>query len=230
MKSILTSVSFLLSLGVALAAPAPAPGFQETRSTSLVRRNYTDLYADQLVDGTACRDVTVIYARGTDQEGNIGEPTDVGPEFLDDLGVYVGINNLAAQGVNYSADVTGFEEGGDPTGSALMANLTNLAYEQCPDTLLVLSGYSQGGQLVHNAADLLSTEVTDFVAAVLIFGDPDDGEDVGDIPSSKVHVICHPLDGICKGTSIVTPAHLDYQEDSDAAAQWVAGELGYSVS
>lgn len=36
---------------------------------------------------------------------------------------------------------------------------------QCPDTKLVLGGYSQGGQLVHNAADLISSEVTDFVAA-----------------------------------------------------------------
>lgn len=39
------------------------------------------------------------------------------------------------------------------------------ASTQCPDTKLVLSGYSQGGQLVHNAADLISEEVTDFVSA-----------------------------------------------------------------
>lgn len=39
------------------------------------------------------------------------------------------------------------------------------ASTQCPDTQLVLSGYSQGGQLVHNAADLISSDVADFVAA-----------------------------------------------------------------
>lgn len=39
------------------------------------------------------------------------------------------------------------------------------ASTQCPDTKLLLSGYSQGGQLVHNAADLISAEVTDFVSA-----------------------------------------------------------------
>lgn len=39
------------------------------------------------------------------------------------------------------------------------------ASTQCPETQLVLSGYSQGAQLVHNAAELISTEVTDFVAA-----------------------------------------------------------------
>lgn len=62
-----------------------------------------------------------------------------------------------------------------------------------------------------------------------MFGDPDDGDAVGDIPASKVHTICHPLDGICLGTGIVTPAHLDYQEDSDTAAIWVADYLGYST-
>lgn len=119
MKFTITSLSVcLVGAGLAVAAP-----FEER---SLERRNYTELYADQLTDGTACRDVTVIYARGTDQEGNIGEPTDVGPEFLDDLGVYVGINNLAVAGVNYSASIDGFEEGGDPEGSQTMADLAAL--------------------------------------------------------------------------------------------------------
>lgn len=31
--------------------------------------------------------------------------------------------------------------------------------------MVVMSGYSQGGQLVHNAADVISTQVTDRVAA-----------------------------------------------------------------
>lgn len=62
---------------------------------------------------------------------------------------------------------------------------------------------------------------------MLIFGDPDKGQDVGDIPSSKVHVICHALDGICLGTGIPTAAHLNYQEDAPDAADWVATYLGY---
>lgn len=129
----LSSVLSLTS-GLALVTAAPSslstkPGHvapAERSSGVLAKRNYTTTYADQLVDGTACRDVTVIYARGTSQQGNIGEPTDVGPEFLDDLAALVGTNNLAAQGVNYTADVDGFEEGGDPVGSELMANLTTL--------------------------------------------------------------------------------------------------------
>lgn len=131
MKFLVSAVSFVLGAGLALAAPTS----DLLDERSLVRRNYTSIYSDQLTDGTACRAVTVIYARGTSQEGNIGEPTDVGPEFVNDLGVYVGINNLAVQGVNYSADVAGFEEGGDPVGSAVMANLTALV-----STCIILIG------------------------------------------------------------------------------------------
>lgn len=118
MKSVTTPLSFFLTLGVVVSSPL---GDFEERS--LVRRNYSTGYADQLTDGTACRSVTVLYARGTGQQGNIGVSTDVGPMFLDDLAAIVGTNNLAAQGVNYSASVDGFEEGGDPAGSALMADL-----------------------------------------------------------------------------------------------------------
>lgn len=64
---------------------------------------------------------------------------------------------------------------------------------------------------------------------VLMFGDPYDGDAVGSIPAAKVHTICHPLDGICLGLGIPTPAHLDYQDDADTAAIWVADYLGYST-
>jgi cutinase len=43
---------------------------------------------------------------------------------------------------------------------------------QCPSSKVVMSGYSQGGQLVHNAAVLLPAAVTGNVAAAVIFGDP----------------------------------------------------------
>lgn len=121
MKSFTSLLSLITSLTIVTAAPSYG-----SPNHGLAKRNYTTTYADQLTDGTACRDVTVIYARGTSQQGNIGEPTDVGPEFLDDLAAIIGTNILAAQGVNYSASVDGFEEGGDPEGSATMADLATL--------------------------------------------------------------------------------------------------------
>lgn len=41
-----------------------------------------------------------------------------------------------------------------------MADLVKRAMKQCPDTKVVMSGYSQGGQLVHNAAAMLESEVS----------------------------------------------------------------------
>lgn len=137
MKFFTSVVSLASGLALVQASPSARNSALAERSAGLAKRNYTTTYADQLVDGTACRDVTVIYARGTSQQGNIGEPTDVGPEFLDDLAALVGTNSLAAQGVNYSASVDGFEEGGDPAGSALMANLTALV---CFPSGMVSSG------------------------------------------------------------------------------------------
>jgi poly(3-hydroxyalkanoate) synthetase len=46
------------------------------------------------------------------------------------------------------------------------------AYALCPNTKLVASGYSQGGQLVHNAAELLPQNVAEWISSVVIFGDP----------------------------------------------------------
>jgi cutinase len=43
---------------------------------------------------------------------------------------------------------------------------------QCPDTKVIMAGYSQGGQLVHNAAKMLPASTSSKVAAAVIFGDP----------------------------------------------------------
>jgi cutinase len=52
--------------------------------------------------------------------------------------------------------VQGFLAGGDANGSKLMAQLVGQAATQCPNAKVVVSGYSQGGQLVHNAAKMLN--------------------------------------------------------------------------
>lgn len=101
--------------------------------------------------------MTVIFARGTTETGNVGTVT--GPPFFASLATAIGgADNLAVQGVDYSADIPGFLAGGDAKGSATMAGLVKQAMTQCPDTKVVMSGYSQGGQLVHNAAKMLDAE------------------------------------------------------------------------
>lgn len=46
------------------------------------------------------------------------------------------------------------------------------AKTKCPNTKLIASGYSQGGQIVHNAAALLPVATAQWISKVVIFGDP----------------------------------------------------------
>lgn len=101
-----------------------------------------DLSSDtenDLTDGSACKAVTIIFARGTLEGGNVGSLA--GPPWFEAVANDIGAENLAVQGVDYPASIVGFLEGGDADGSTLMANLSQQAQTQCPDTKLVLGGY-----------------------------------------------------------------------------------------
>jgi cutinase len=129
----------LLSLAVlsgALAAPAPAadpeaypisevPSGLSLEDYALTKRQYSSSSYNQLTDGTACRAISLIYARGTSQQGNVGDAAAVGP-LASRVG---GTSKLAIQGVTYSASVSGFLAGGDAAGSTTMTNLISSVSE-----------------------------------------------------------------------------------------------------
>ncbi|CAD6441405.1 271631ca-8155-4618-879a-dd8ae6293e82 [Sclerotinia trifoliorum] len=171
----------------------------------------------------ACKPVIVIFARGTNEVGNVGQ--DVGPYVFTDLRAALTTAKVTVQGVDYAANVLGYLEGGDPTGSTTMANLTNTAAAKCPSAKLVLSGYSQGAQLLHNAASTLSAAVTARIAAVVMFGDPDNGKAVGTVPTSKVLSICHDQDIVCTGSGWFT-THLTYSTNAQAASDFIVSAVG----
>jgi hypothetical protein len=83
--------------------------------------------------------MTVIFARGTTETGNVG--TLAGPPFFNALEAKVGAGNVAVQGVDYPADIPGFLAGGDAGGSTKMASLVAQAMSQCPSSKIVLAGY-----------------------------------------------------------------------------------------
>ncbi|KAJ7439217.1 cutinase [Mycena latifolia] len=171
----------------------------------------------------ACTDVIVIFARGTTETAPIG--TIVGPPLESALMTALGGKSLTFTGVDYAADIPGFLEGGDPAGSAAMAqDLTNAA-NSCPNVAIVSSGYSQGGQLVHNSAKQLSSAVAARINAVVIFGDPDNGQVVQGVSSSNVDVICHVGDDICLGGDLILAPHLTYGADTPAAAAFIASKV-----
>ncbi|KAF7364844.1 Cutinase [Mycena venus] len=177
----------------------------------------------------ACTDVIVIFARGTTEAAPIG--SFVGPPLQAALQSALGGKSLTFTGVDYAADIAGFLEGGDPTGSATMAQdasdsvllkITILTFIQAA---LVTSGYDQGGQLVHNSARMLSASVLARIKAAVIFGDPDDGEAVHGVPAANTDVICHVGDDICLHGDLILPAHLTYGMDTPAAAAFIAARV-----
>ncbi|THV05718.1 carbohydrate esterase family 5 protein, partial [Dendrothele bispora CBS 962.96] len=169
----------------------------------------------------SCADVIVVYARGTGQSGTIGDPQSVGALLQADLASALGSRSLSFRGVDYPASIAGFLEGGDPQGSQDMATDLTSAANSCPNSKIVSAGYSQGGQLVHNSAAMLSTAVKNRISAVVIFGDPKRDQPISGIPSNRIDIICHTGDNICDGGIIVAAPHLNYQQDAPAAAQFI---------
>ncbi|KAJ7464652.1 cutinase [Mycena galericulata] len=181
------------------------------------------LAAPVVQERQACSDVIVIFARGTTEPAPIG--LIVGPPLQAALESALGSKTLTFTGVDYPADIAGFLEGGDPAGSKTMAqDLTNAA-NWCPDAAIVSSGYSQGGQLVHNSAKQLSAAVAARINAVVIFGDPDNGQPVQGISPADTDIICHVGDDICLGGDLVLPPHLTYGADTPAAAAFIASKV-----
>lgn len=127
-----------------------------------------------------CPDVEVVFARGT------GEPPGVGPTgqaFVDGLRQRVGDRTFGVYPVNYPATdqwatgVDGIRDAG--------AHVTSMA-ATCPDTKMVLGGYSQGAAVmgfvtsatVPDGVDPatvpkpLQPDIAEHVAAVVLYGTP----------------------------------------------------------
>ncbi|KAL8397379.1 hypothetical protein RB594_004194 [Gaeumannomyces avenae] len=173
---------------------------QEAPPAAALPRRQQDLNNDTLnglLDGSPCRPLTVVFARGTLEAGNVG--TFAGPPFFQALASRVGDVNMSVQGVDYPA-----------------------AKQKCPQTTLILSGYSQGGQLVHNAAKILGPQgMISAVSAAVTFGDPYNPAPVPGLPSGDTMIFCHNGDDICKGGEQLFDPHFTYNRDAGKAADFV---------
>ena len=134
---------FALLASTAIAAPLATP--QST--TSFGGSTKSD------VQNGVCKPITLLFARGTSEGGNIG--SSVGPPLERQLESTFGVAKIATQGVNYPADFQGATSGAinpkTAAGSTNMAQLTQQALKACPSTKVVLAGYSQGAEQVHGA-------------------------------------------------------------------------------
>lgn len=171
---------------------------------------------NDIIDAT-CKPVTLLFAKGTTEDGSMGAL--VGPPLAQALGLAIGADNLAVQGVDYDASVEGFLTGGDPRGSKTMAGLVAMRKSNCANTTLIVAGYDQGAQLLRNAVTLLDDDEKAFVKAAVLLGDPMNGESFAGL--TNVKSICHKRDSICAGGKIVDESHLTYHVSVGEAVSFV---------
>nr|WP_319430807.1 cutinase family protein [Mycobacterium sp. RTGN5] len=181
-----------------------------------------------------CYDVQVVFARGTDEAPGIGR---VGQAFVNSLRPKIGNRSLGVYAVNYPAsyDFLAAANGANDA-SAFIQGVVN----DCPNTRLVLGGYSQGAAVIDIIAAVpfpaigfdnpLPPNVPDHVAAIAVFGNPT--AKVGlPLTTSPVYGgrsidLCNAGDPVCTSGEDVA-AHRAYGSDGSAnqAAAFVAGLL-----
>ncbi|KAK8155218.1 cutinase-domain-containing protein [Phyllosticta citrichinensis] len=186
-----------------------------------------------------CKSYVLLFARGTTEMGTMG--TVVGPSLSTKVKAALGENNVNVEGVNYAADAGGImteSVGTGGAGTTAMTNQANSWLTKCPDTKLILTGYSQGAMLVHHTTTKLGSKASK-VAAAVTFGDPFKSQKLDGVDTSKFKTFCASGDSVCGmgtgsgassgGTSSQsTSGHLGYGADTGTAANFIKSAVGSS--
>jgi cutinase len=161
-----------------------------------------------------CPDVQVVFARGTFAPPGVGG---IGQDFVNALRSKVGDKSVDVYAVVYPAS-TDFPTAVDGIRDA--ADHIEAMAARCPDTKMVLGGYSQGAAVIGfttaNAVPAgvdpsdkpkpMPPNVADHVAAVVLLGKPDQDfmemidsppVTIGPLYTSKAIELCAPGDPIC---------------------------------
>lgn len=118
--------------------------------------------------------------------------------------------------------------GTDAASERMMATtLTNMA-SKCPDSTIVVGGYSQGAAVCHRGIEGLPANVKEQIAGVVLYGDTQklqDRNQIPNFPKEKVKIICQPGDAVCLGTLAVLPAHLTYGVRANEGVQFLTAQI-----
>ncbi|CZT16260.1 related to Probable cutinase 3 [Ramularia collo-cygni] len=184
---------------------------------------------NDLIDGD-CRDVTFLMARGSGEGGNMG--LTVGPPTCEGLKETLGDDKVACQGIGngYTASVVDNIStiGTSRAGLAEGTKMVQLASTQCPDTQIVVAGYSQGAALIAGVLSSLDSTLQAKVKGAVLYGYTKNQQNDGtipDYPPAQTKVFCARTDGVCFGALLVTAGHLGYTRDVDEAVEFLAGTL-----
>lgn len=180
-----------------------------------------------------CSDVAVVFARGTHQEPGLGN---IGQAFVDSLTSQAGGRSVGVYAVNYPAndDYHNSATAGSDDASAHIQDTV----ASCPNTKIVLGGYSQGSTVIDLASQALPAPVPGHVAAVALFGEPSSGFStmlwggqplpvISPLYVGKTISLCAPDDPICSsGGNIMS--HMSYIDSGmvNQAATFAANKIG----
>jgi cutinase len=179
-----------------------------------------------------CSDIAVVFARGTHQEPGLGN---IGQAFVDSLTSQVGGRSVDVYAVNYPANDDYHNSayaGANDASAHIQGTVAN-----CPNTKIVLGGYSQGSTVIDLATTQMPPPVADHVAAVALFGEPSSGfstmlwggqplPTINPVYAGKTLSLCAPDDPICSGGGNII-AHVSYIEAgmTNQAATFAANKL-----
>ena len=194
-----------------------------------------------------CPDVEVVFARGTFEPPGVGA---TGQAFVDSLRAKAGDKSIDVYPVNYPASLD-FATAADGVIDA--TNKVRDTVANCPNTKIVVGGYSQGAAVAAYITEdtvpagfnlppgligPMPASVADHVAAVALFGKPSSGFlqmiytgappiNVGSRYAGKTLDLCIPEDPICSPTGSDNGTHGLYMSNgmTGQAADYVAAKL-----
>lgn len=190
----------------------------------------------------SCPDVEAVFARGTTEAPGVGS---TGEAFVEALRSRIGPKSMRVYAVDYPAtmDFPTALDGINDAGLHIQQTVAT-----CPNTKMVLGGYSQGAAVMgfvtsaavpddapEGAPKPLSPEVADHAAAVTLFGTPSPqfmasiGAPpivIGPLYAAKTLELCAPGDPVCAGGGDWA-AHDGYPYDGtvDQAANFAVSRL-----
>jgi cutinase-like protein len=166
----------------------------------------------------ACPDAEVVFARGRLEPPGVGA---VGDALVASLRSKVGVS-VGVYGVNWPADLSASDGASD-----IRAHVQSMA-AGCPNTRLVLGGYSLGATAADLAVRAMPRDMNQHIAAVALFGNG--ARRLGPAPAFAGKTIdqCADGDPIC-GRGLNWPSHLQpsYLGSGlvDQAASFIASKL-----
>lgn len=205
-----------------------------------------------IASAAPCPDVEVVFARGTFEPPGIGS---TGEAFVDSLRTLAAGKSVDVYPVNYPASLD-FATAADGVIDA--SNKVRDIAATCPNTKMVLGGYSQGaaviGYITEDAVPPgftlpagitgpMPASVANHVAAVALFGKPSSGFlqtintsappiAVGPLYAAKTTDLCIPEDPICSPGGNDNGAHTLYAVNglTVQAADFAARRLSSEVN